>query len=256
VTTRLFYGRLSKLYAMRWRRATVTGIVAPAVRGRRVFPAVPRAACLALSLVLAGLLASGCGAARQDAGEPHGDFRVQVLDARFPARQAIARPTSFLLRVRNPGPDTVPNLAISVDSFSYTSTFPELASRQRPVWIIDQGPGKLPQRPVKTATVDPAGAGQTAFVNTWSLGPLAPGRTRTFLWLVTPVKAGLHQVHFLVSAGLNGKARALLAGGALPTGHFLVNIAPAPPPTHVNPSTGAIEPGPSPTPAGPVPVSP
>jgi hypothetical protein len=192
------------------------------------------------------LLASGCGNARQDAGEPRANFKVQVLEARFPTHQAIARPARFILKVRNPGSSTVPNLAISVDSFSYTSNFPDLASSQRPVWIIDQGPGKLPKRPVRTATVDPAGAGQTAYVNTWALGPLAPGATQTFIWRVTPVKAGSHQIHFAVAADLNGRARALLASGGLPVGHFDVNIAPAPPVTHVNPETGAVVPGPPP----------
>jgi hypothetical protein len=204
------------------------------------------------------VFAAGCGGARQDAHEPRGSFPVQVLQARFPARQAIARPASFVLRVRNSGTRTVPNVAISVDSFSYTltGTFRELASAQRPVWIVDQGPGAVPARAVASAAVDPAGAGQTAYVNTWALGPLAPGRTRTFVWRVTPVKAGVHTVRFAVAAGLDGKSRAVLAGGGAPRGKFVVNVAPAPPPTHVNPESGRVLPGPPPVPAGPVPAAP
>jgi hypothetical protein len=202
-------------------------------------------------------LASGCGgAARQDAHEPVGSFRVQVLEASFPARQAIARPTRMVLKVRNTGLRTVPNLAVTVDSFSYTSRYPELSANQRPVWIIDRGPGKIPLRPVRTETVNPGGAGQTAYVNTWALGSLAPGATQTFVWRVTPVKAGVHGVGYVIAAGLDGKARARLAGGAVPAGRFLVHVASAPPPTHVNPVTEQVQPGPNPVPAGPVGVSP
>jgi hypothetical protein len=124
------------------------------------------------------------------------------------------------------------------------------------VWIIDRGPGKIPLRPVRTETVNPAGAGQTAYVNTWALGSLAPGATQTFVWSVTPVKAGAWRVGYLIAAGLNGKAQARLRGGGLPAGRFLVHVAPAPPATHVNPVTSRVELGPNPAPAGPVGVSP
>lgn len=214
------------------------------MRGRPVKPAV-----LLGALSVAGLLASGCGGTRQDANEAKATYPVQVLHASFSARQSIARPSTMAIRVRNPGLRTVPNVAVTIDSFSYpsTSTLPELAARQRPVWIVDGGPGTVPKRLVQTETVDPAGGGQTAFLNTWALGPLAPGATRTFVWRVTPVKPGLHRVSYVVAAGLNGKARARLRpGGGLPVGHFVVNIAPAPPARHVNPETGRVLPGPYP----------
>ena len=54
------------------------------------------------------------------------------------------------------------------------------------------------------------------------------------------MKPGLHTVHFTVAAGLAGKARAQLADGALPTGHFTVDVAPQPPANHVDPETGQI----------------
>ncbi|MFI5009584.1 MAG: hypothetical protein ACHQDY_04845 [Solirubrobacterales bacterium] len=212
------------------------------MRGRPVFPVVLLGALSAV----AGSLASGCGGTQLDAHEVSGRFRVQIVHASFPALQSIARPARMVLRVRNPGPRTVPNVAVTLDSFTYQSTFRELAARQRPVWIVDGGPGTVPRRLVQTETVDPAGGGQTAYLNTWALGPLAPGAAKTFVWLVTPVKAGTHQVSYVVSAGLNGKARARLAGGGFPVGRFLVNIAPEPPARHVNPETGRIVPGPYP----------
>jgi len=190
-------------------------------------------ACLAL-------LAGGCGGARQDAQEPKGNFTVRVLKASFPARQSIARPTHLVLAVQNTGSETVPDIAVSVDSLSYSANYPELAANKRPIWAIEEGPGAIAKRPVPTQTVSPAGGGQTAYFSTWALGPLAPGHTRTFLWRVTPVKPGLHIVHYTVAAGLAGKARAQLADGAPATGHFTVYIAPKPPPSHVDPETGQI----------------
>jgi hypothetical protein len=201
-------------------------------------------------------LASGCGGTEQDAHEPRGTFAVKVLEARFPSRQSISHPERLVLKVRNTGKHTVPNLAVSVHSFYYTSDYPELAANQRPVWIVDQGPGKLPHRPVKTATVDPAGAGQTAYVNTWALGPLAAGATQIFEWRVTPVKAGTHSVDFAVAAGLDGKALARTAANAAPAGRFLVRVAPKPAATHVDPVSGKVLAGAPPTPAGPVGVAP
>jgi hypothetical protein len=212
------------------------------VRGLRVCKAVAWVACG----VLGGVLLAGCGAARQDAHEPKGTFALRVLSASFPSHQAIAKISRLTLRIRNTGAHTIPNLAVSLDSFAYTDAAPDLASSQRPVWIVDQGPGAIPKQAVQSAAVSPPGSGQTAYVNTWALGPLAAGRTQTFSWHVTPVKAGTHTVHYTVAAGLNGKAKASIAGGGTPVGKFTVQIAPVPPKTHVDPATGQVVPGPLP----------
>ncbi len=60
---------------------------------------------------------------------------------------------------------------------------------------------------------------------------------------MTPVKSGLHVVHFIVAAGLSGKARAVNAAGRPVRGSFIVHVASAPPNNHVNPNTGAVEVG-------------
>ena len=206
------------------------------VRGKRVFAMLLLGA---LSVCIA-LLADGCGGARQDATEPKGNFTVRILKASFPARQSIARPTHLLLAVQNTGSETVPDIAVSLNSLSYTENYPELAANKRPIWAIEEGPGAIPKRLVPTQTVSPAGGSQTAYVSTWALGPLAPGHIQTFLWRLTPVKPGLHIVHYTVAAGLAGKARTQLANGARATGHFTVYIAPQPPPSHVDPETGQI----------------
>jgi hypothetical protein len=195
----------------------------------------------------AALAASGCGSSRQDAHEPKGTFAMQVVRARFPANQAIARQTQLELAVRNTGTRTAPDVAVTLDSFYYTENYPELAVSKRPIWVVEAGPGPRPKRPVQSQAVSPPGGGQTAYVNTWALGPLAPGQTQTFLWKVAPVKAGLHTVHYTIAASLAGKAKAALASGGPVQGQLTADVAPAPPKTHVDPSTGRVVAGTFPT---------
>jgi hypothetical protein len=192
----------------------------------------------------AGLLAGGCGEADQDAHEPRGVFTVGVVRASFPALQAVARPTQLVLTVRNTGLRTLPNVAVGVNSFYYTSDFPDLAARRRPVWIVDDGPGRVPDPPVETIQTDPPGSGTTDNDQIWALGSLAPGALRRFVWRVTPVKPGVHRIFYRVYAGLDGRARARLTGGGVPAGVFTVVIAGRPPKTHVDPQTGEVVPGP------------
>ncbi len=189
------------------------------------------------------LLISGCGGTRQDAHEAKGTFAVKIVKASFPAQQSIARQTPMILEVRNTGTQTVPNVAVSIDSFAYSSDYPELASNKRPIWVLETGPGAIPQRPVESEAVSPPGGGQTAYVNTWALGALAPGHTSTFVWRVVPVKAGRYTVHYTVAAGLSGRARAQLTHGGPAVGHLTADIAPRPPATHFDPETGQVVPG-------------
>jgi hypothetical protein len=189
----------------------------------------------------AAMFASGCGGGKkQDAGEATHTYKVQILSATFNPNQAVARPAVLRVKLRNADARTIPNLAVTVDSFYYTENYPELAANKRPVWVVEQGPGKIPARPVQSQAISPPGGGQTAYVNTWALGPLAPGRAQTFEWTVSPVKVGPHKVHIEIAAGLAGRAKATLANGARPTATFAANIAPAPPATYVNPSTGKV----------------
>jgi hypothetical protein len=178
-------------------------------------------ACLApLALVVAG-----CGGGtRQDAGEPSGTYRVEVLDASFPTRQSLAEPAVMRVQVHNSGTKAIPDVAVTVDSFDSTSQQQGLASDERPVWIVDQGPV----------------GGTTAYVNTWALGRLPAGATRTFTWHVTAVAAGRHTVSYRVAAGLNGKARARLAGGGVPGGSITVAISGKPAQAVVDPATGDV----------------
>jgi hypothetical protein len=192
--------------------------------------------------VCAALVASGCGAgARQDAGEKQHTYRLRLGGVSFQPKQSISEPAALRISVSNPDTRAVPNVAVTIDSFSYVSKYPELASSQRPIWVVEQGPGASPSRPVQSQAVSPPGGGQTAYVNTWALGPLAAGATRTFEWRVVPVKAGKHQVHYEFAAGLAGRAKAAPPSGGKPlSGVLTAQIGPAPPSRHVDPATGRV----------------
>jgi len=203
-----------------------------------------------LALAGAAVLAGCGGGARQDANEPSGTFPVAVDHASFPAVQSLGSTTRLVLRIRNAGSQTIPNLAVTVDGLSYRSTQPDLADPQRPLFIINNGPGLIARQPVLGTGKFSEGGYITAYTNTWASGPLASGHAVNFIWAVTPVQAGLHKITWTVAAGLNGKAKASTATGAIPTGHFVVLTAATPPPTHVDPVTGQVVAGPAPNAKG------
>jgi hypothetical protein len=206
---------------------------------------------LLLGAVIIAAALSGCGSTRQDAHEVAGRFSVRVIKASFPAKQAIAHGLSLELEIRNVGNRTVPNLAVTVDSFSYRSDYPNTADPRRPVWIIDAGPGGQIKRPVPTQSPT-GGPGQdvTADTMTWAAGPIAPGQSHKFVWHLTPMVSGVHTISYRIDAGLNGKARAVLssANAKQPTGRLTARIAPLPLSRHVDPNTGQVIAGPVPLP--------
>ena len=174
---------------------------------------------------LGALVLAGCGGGeRQDADEPEGNFSVDVVSAEFPEQQRLAEKVALRLRVRNTDSKAIPNLAVTVDGFSRRSEQPGLADPSRPVWIVDDAPR----------------GGVTAYTNTWALGRVPAGETKEFVWQVTPVKAGNFEVKYRVAAGLDGKAKAVLAGGDRPAGAFEVNISKEPDQSRVDPDTGEV----------------
>jgi Domain of unknown function DUF11 len=180
------------------------------------------------ALIAAGigaLAVAGCGGGtRQDASEPSGTFEVEIVKTSFPAKQHLAQPERFVISVRNSGDKTVPNVAVTVNSFSARSEQPGLADPERAVWVVDSSPR----------------GGDTAYTNTWAMGPLAPGQTRRFVWRVTAVQAGTHTVKWQVAAGLNGKAKATLSGNRAPAGSVTVDVSEKPAQAHVDPKTGKV----------------
>src|SRR3954464_149644 len=75
------------------------------------------------------LLVAGCGSSgpRQDANEPSGDYKVQVVEAKFPTRQSLAKRSQMLSTVKNVDSKTIPNVAVTVKSFDQRKSDPNLA---------------------------------------------------------------------------------------------------------------------------------
>jgi hypothetical protein len=182
---------------------------------------------LAVLVVSAFALAgAGCGEDRQDADAPSGRFDVEVTDASFPAKQRIAEPTTLKLEIANRGDRAVPNLAVIVEtqprkdgqapaSFAQDREDPTLADAERPVWILDEGPR----------------GGDSAYTNTWAVGPLGKGQTRTVEWKVTAMEAGSYTVAWRLAPALEGDVK--LAGGRT-KGEFAVTISDEPVPARVD----------------------
>jgi hypothetical protein len=181
----------------------------------------------AVLLCAVALGLAGCGGQRQDADEPEGEFTLQIVDASFPARQSIAQESTLRLKVRNTDDRRLPNLAVTVETdaggdggapsaFGQAETDTRLADPTRPIWIVDRQPE----------------GGETAYTNTWALGPMSPGETKQIEWRVTAVRAGTYTIRYRVSPGLNGKA--VPAQGQKTTGSFRVTISDKPVPAHVN----------------------
>ena len=163
-------------------------------------------------LACAGLAAisAGCGGgARQDANEPNGKFRVQVVRAEFPSKQSLAKRSKMVIAVKNVDSKTIPNIAVTVKAFDQRLSDPSLADPRRPIFVVNHGPR----------------GGDTAYVGTSALGELRPGQTKVFTWDVTAVVAGRYKLRYAVSAGLNGKARAVSSSGAIPSGVFVGKIS-------------------------------
>lgn len=181
---------------------------------------------IAIGLCAVAVLAAGCGGGtRQDANEPEGTFDVDVVSAAFPEKQSLAHQERLVVEVRNTDTEAIPNVAVTIEpGFSVRSNRRDLADPNRPVWIVDEGPV----------------GGGTAYTNTWALGALKAGESRKFVWKVTAVRSGTHEVRYRVAAGLNGKAKVQADGGSAAEGSFRVNISREPAQATVDPETGEV----------------
>ena len=180
-----------------------------------------RIAVLAVSLSGVSAL-TGCGSQvvkgdPQDRAEPKGDFPVRVTRATFPRAQNLAKDSSMQIVVQNAGAKRVPNVNVTVKcgsglggSFMTATDEQDVADPERPQFVVN----RIPTRTERVnPPLDPAPLERSsAFVDTYPLGPLDPGRKVTFRWDVTAVKAGPYRLCWRVNAGLYGKARAVAAG--------------------------------------------
>lgn len=187
-----------------------------------------RSATTALAAAALALV-GGCGEDEDD-GERAATYRVAVSQATFPARQQLAEHVELRIAVRNTGTRTIPNLAVTLatvtgsgedtaDAFSSNSGMSGLSSRARPVWIVDEGPR----------------SGDTAYANTWALGPLAPKRTRSFTWRVVPVRAGRYELRYRLVGSTSGRSRLRLSNGSTPAGTLRVRVSGRPAKVRVTP---------------------
>ena len=179
-------------------------------------------------LVVTTVLVAGCGSGpRQDADEPSGSYKLEVAAAKFPASQSIAQDSRMIVTVRNDDTKAAPNVAVTVETdpsqagqgtvaFGQRVDDSRLSDNERPVWIVNEGPP----------------GGDSAATNTWALGRLGPGETRTFTWKVTAVEPGSYTLRYRISPGLAGKAK--LASGGRTDGLFKVTIDDKPVPARVN----------------------
>jgi hypothetical protein len=183
----------------------------------------------ATAAAVALALASGCGGGeRQDAGETHATYLVAVPVASFPARQSLAQRTELRIAVRNVGTRTIPDVAATiqaaghgtaVESFGRHLDQVGVQSSSRPVWVVEDGPS----------------GGDSASSNTWALGPLRPGATKTFRWRLAAVEAGRYKITYRLAGSLNGGSQLRLRSGAVPQGSFTVTISDKPGQTRVRP---------------------
>jgi hypothetical protein len=172
----------------------------------------------ALLLVLAGGATACGGGDRQDKGEPKETWKVDVISASFPGRQTLAQTSELRIQVKNLEQRTLPNLAVTVDGFEQRSEDPDLSDPDRPRWVVE----------------DPPDNSITSYTNTWAVGQLQGGATKTLVWKVTAVRAGTYTLRYRVAAGLNGKAKASLVDGAPASGSFIVRVSDKPRPVHID----------------------
>jgi len=201
-------------------------------------------------MALSAALSACGGGSRQDANEPNRTFHVEVTTATFPASQRLAQHTHLVIAVRNSGSGTIPDVAVtitdpkygtSVQAFGKYLNQPGLASHSRPVWIVDQAP-EAGGCAYSCQSGGPGGA-VTAYANTWALGALRPGQTAKFDWALTAILPGKYVIQYEVAAGLNGKAKARLAGGAIPKGKFDVTVSNQPEQSYVTGSGQVVKTG-------------
>ena len=221
----------------------VAGTVRATGRASKLLPRRPRDVSAALALVALAVLAGCGGGSRQDAHEPEATYRMRATRVSFPRLQAVSRPVTLEIVLRNVGTQTVPKAAVTVDSLTYASNYAALADPTPPDLGDRTGPRGDRDPAGGNPGSQPPGGAQTAATKTWALGSSRPGPRARFVWKLVPVKPGTYTIHFVYAAGLAGKSKARLAVGSR-RGAIAVHIAGKPPATHVNPETGKVEPGP------------
>jgi len=214
----------------------------------------------------------------QDVDERRGNYEVEVVDASFADSQKLAKRSSMDIVVRNVSGKVIPNIAVTlgdnqnngrgddterVGDFERRRDDENQSDPNRPQFVINRAPidyfrnatsapvdnppdarnyelerkqdteGDVVQGEVRADTGD-----DPTYVDTYDLGRLKAGETRRFRWNVTATEAGPYEIRWRVHAGLDGRARAVLAGGGLPSGRFIGVVERAAPSANVDFSDG------------------
>lgn len=249
-------------------------VFSPAVNGWRTIKR--RALCALLVIAGAFVLAACTSDQRLDVNEPRASFTVDIPTQSFPTAQTLSQHSHLVLAVRNDSDRTIPDVAITICNVTcqpargqsyatlaqagegtYAQPFasgssgvvasssqvqpppPTNFNGNQQVWVIDRPPGQCTGRAGYSCAAGSFGSAVTYDANTWAMGPLKPGATAHFDWAVTAVRPGHWVVAWEVSAGLSGKAKALLSNGSLPSGTFPVTISNTPGQSYVN-NNGAV----------------
>jgi hypothetical protein len=187
-------------------------------------------------LVSAAAIAAfaGCGGddERQDANEPEGDYKVEVVEASFPSDQKLAKRSELVIVVRNADTKQIPNIAVTMKGLDFRKDDPDLADQRRPQFVVN-GKFKNFGNIEDAQALTPGGVENPTYVNTWSLGPLEPGESKRFRWDVTAVHAGPYELSYTVAAGLDGKAKAVDDTGEAPQGIFTGTVSDEAPQTRI-----------------------
>jgi len=182
------------------------------------------------------LALAGCGGADAPEPEESATYSVAIPVRSFPARQLLARHVQLRLDVRNESARTIPNVAVTlatgsggdgagVEAFGSRLDEKGLASRSRPVWIVDDGPL----------------SGDTAYANTWALGTIRAHDTRSFTWSVVPVRAGRYELLFRLTGSTTGRSQLRLENGDVAGGSFKVRVSGKPPRVRVTPDGRIVD---------------
>ncbi len=206
-----------------------------------------QAIAIGLAALAAAVLLGACGGSESSNDEPTGSFHVKVTEASFPPRQDLGQTSLLRLGVRNTGKRAIPGLTVSftvagkqgVESslpFGVSDKGAELASSDRPVWVLAQGYPRL------QGSSSPGGA-STSNPKTFDFGELKPGKTVHAVLKLSAVRPGKHTLLYTIAAGLSGKAKAKTTGGVAPGGSFTSVITEKLPETEVTDSGEIVEVG-------------
>jgi hypothetical protein len=198
-----------------------------------------------LTAVAVAALLVACGESSSDSNEQAGTYRVDVVDASFPAKQRLGQTSLMRLAIRNTGEATVPTLTVTINiggkegaasslPFAIHDPQPGLAQGDRPVWVLSE------TYPRFVGSSEPGGA-STSNRKTFAFGPLKPGATAKVIWKLSAVKAGNWTIAYRVGAGLGEQVKAETASGGQPGGTFVAEITSELPETEVTDDGEVVE---------------